>query len=74
MDKQRMRFLREILITHRNGEPTTAIEFTYDDRFVRKPRFFVVPYAEQAEARQLYLEWGGTRREGQGRGTTVSHP
>lgn len=74
MDKQRIRFLREILGTDRNGKPTTMIEFTFDDRFVRKPRFFRVPYDEQADARQLYLGWGGTRLEGQRRGATVSRP
>jgi hypothetical protein len=74
MDNQRIRFLREILITDRNGKSTTTIEFSYDDRFVRKPHFFGVPDDEEAQARQLYLEWGGTRLEGQRRGTTVSHP
>jgi hypothetical protein len=74
MDKQRVRFLREILITDRNGKSTTTIEFSYDDWFVRKPRFFDVPIDEEALARQLYLEWGGTRLDGQRRGTIVSHP
>lgn len=74
MDKQRVRFLREILTTDRGGKSTTTIEFTYDDRFVRKPRFFGVPDDEEVQARQLYLEWGGTRLEGQRCGTTVSRP
>jgi hypothetical protein len=74
MDNQRVRFLREILITDRNGKSTTTIEFSYDDRFVRKPRFFGVPYDEVVQARQLYLEWGGTRLEGQRRGTSVGRP
>jgi hypothetical protein len=74
MDKQRIRFLREILITDRNGKSTTTIEFSYDDRFVRKPRFFDIPIDEEAQARQLYLEWGGVRHEGQRLGTIVGHP
>ncbi len=74
MNAQRIRFLREILVTDRNGKSTNTMEFSYDDRFVRKPRFFGVPDDEEAQARQLYLEWGGTRLEGQRRGTTVSHP
>lgn len=74
MDKQRVRFLREISITDRDGKSTTTIEFSYDDRFVRKARFFGVPYDEVAQARQLYLEWGGKGLKGQGRGTTVGRP
>ncbi len=74
MDIQRIRFLREILVTDRNGKSTIEIEFSYDDRFVRKPRFFGVPDVEEAQARQLYTEWGGTRLEGQRRGVTASHP
>jgi hypothetical protein len=31
MDKQRVRFLREILVTDRNGRSATTIEFSYDD-------------------------------------------
>jgi hypothetical protein len=74
MDTVRIRFLREILMTHRNTKATAMTEFTFDDRCVRKPRFFVVPYDEQAQARRLYLKWGGTRREGQLRGTSASQP
>lgn len=74
MNKQRVRFLREVMVTDRSGKPTTTIEFSYDDRFARKPRFFGVPDDEEAQARQLYTEWGGTRREGQRSGTTVSRP
>jgi hypothetical protein len=53
MDKQRVRFLREILVTYRNSKSKTTIEFSYDDRFVRKPRFFGVPDDEEVQARQL---------------------
>lgn len=74
MDNQRIRFLREILIAGRGSTPTTTIEFSYDDWFVHKPRFFGVPDEEQANARRLYTEWGGIRLEGQESGTTVSHP
>ena len=74
MEKRRIRFLREIVVTDKNSKPTTTFEFSYDDRFVLKPRFFGVPNDEEGQARQLYLEWGGARREGQRRGTTVSHP
>jgi hypothetical protein len=74
MNAQRIRFLREILVTDRNGKSTNTMEFSYDDRFVRKPRFFGVPDDEEAQAHRLYLERGGTRLEGQRRGTTVSHP
>jgi hypothetical protein len=53
MDKQRIRFLREILVADRNSKPMTTIEFSYDDRFLRKPRFFGVPDDEEVQARQL---------------------
>lgn len=74
MNQQRVRFLREVLVADSNGKSTTTIEFSYEDRFALKPRFFGVPDDQEAQARQLYLEWGGTRREGQRHGTTVSRP
>lgn len=74
MNAQRIHFLRESLVIDSKGTKTSVVEFSYDDRFVHKPRFFGVPDDEQVQARQLYLEWGGTRLEGQRRGTTVSHP
>jgi hypothetical protein len=74
MNIQRIHFLREILVTDRKGIATVVIEFSYDDRFVRRPRFFCVPDGAEGQARQLYLEWGGSRPLGYRIGTTVSRP
>ena len=74
MDIKLVRFLREVLISDRQGNITSVIEFSYDDRFVRRQRFFGVPDLEEAQARQLYLAWGGSRPEGCRFGATVGRP
>lgn len=74
MDIKRVRYLREILVSDRQGNTTAVIEFSYDDRFVRRQRFFGVPDLEEAQARQLYIEWGGSRPEGYRIGSTVGRP
>ena len=74
MDIKRVSFLREILVSDRQGKTTSVIEFSYDDRFVRRQRFFGVPDLEEAQARQLYQEWGGSRAEGCRFGATVGRP
>ncbi len=74
MNTGRVQYLREILVTDKAGKTTATIEFSYDDRFAHHLRFFGVPDAEAEAARQLYLEWGGSRPEGYRIGSTVSRP
>jgi len=74
MDIKRIHFMRELLVTDGKGTTAVVLEFSYDDRFVRKPRFFGVPDDDQARARQLYLDWGGSRPQGDWVGATVSRP
>ena len=74
MDIQRVQFLREFLVTDRQGNTTSTVEFSYDEGSDRAPHFFSVPADEQAQASELYLDWGGNRPEGYRRGTTVRRP
>ena len=74
MDIKRIHFMRELLVRDGKGKTTVVLEFSYDDRFVRRPRFFGVPDDDQARARQLYVDWGGNRPDGYWHGTTVSRP
>lgn len=74
MNIQRVRFLRELSVTDKEGKSTSMMEFSYDNPRDREPRFFVVPDNEQGQARQVYLEWGGIRSTEERRGTTVRKP
>jgi len=74
MDIKRIHFMRELLVTDGKGKSMVVLEFSYDDRFAHKPRFFGVPDDDQARAHQLYLDWGGSRPPGDWVGTTVSRP
>ncbi len=74
MDTQRVRFLRELLVTDNIGNATTAMVFSYDSGVERDPHFFGVPEEDQAVARHLYQQWGGERPEGYRRGTTARKP
>ncbi len=71
MHIQRIRFLREVLVTDLKGKATSTMEFSYDSGAERAPHFFGVPDDDLLQARALYLAWGGSRREGYQIGTTV---
>ncbi len=74
MNIERVQYLREVLVAGKAGKTTSTIEFSYDDRFAYRRRFFGVPDGEVEQARRLYLEWGGSRPEGYRIGSTVSRP
>jgi hypothetical protein len=74
MNIDKVRYLREILVTDGRGKTTVIMEFSYDDRFAFKHRFFGVPDDQRLVAQQLYGEWGGSRLEGYRRGTTAGRP
>lgn len=74
MNVERVHYLREIIVRDRKGQATVTVEFSYDDRFAHKPRFFGVPDDQVEQARRLYLEWGGSRPEGYRIGTTAGRP
>jgi len=67
-------WLREVLVTDRNGEAAITMEFSCDSGAGRTPRFFPVPTADLAQMRALYKEWGGSRAEGYRIGTTAQGP
>ena len=74
MDIKRIHFMRERLVTDGKGKTTVVLEFSYDDRFAHRPRFFGVPDDDHARAHQLYQDWGGSRPPDYRIGTTVSRP
>ncbi len=74
MDVDKVHFFREVLVADDKGQTNVVIEFSYDDRFAYRHRFYGVPADQQVMARQLYQEWGGNRLKGYWRGTTVGRP
>lgn len=74
MHINRIQFLRDILVTDRNGKATSTMEFSYDSGNERAPHFFGVPDDDIPQARALYLAWGGNRPKGYQVGSTVRGP
>lgn len=74
MHIERIQFLREVLVTDREGKSASTMEFSYDSGNDRVPHFFGVPDDDVPQARELYLAWGGNRPEGYRTGTTVKGP
>ena len=70
----RIQFLREVLVTDRQGKAAGTMEFSYDSGVEQAPHFFGVPDDDLPQARALYLAWGGNRPEGSQIGTTVRGP
>lgn len=74
MNIQKVRFLREVLVTDAKGHDTITMEFSYDSDLERTPHFFEVPAQDVPKARSLYAAWGGRRTVGHRQGTTVNGP
>ena len=71
---EQITWLRERVVTNRQGEDTLAMEFSCDSGYGRTPQFFTVKVEDLREARLLYRAWGGDRPEGYRVGTTVKGP
>ncbi|MGB8646996.1 MAG: hypothetical protein WCF84_17295 [Anaerolineae bacterium] len=74
MDIQRVRFLRQYMVTNIKNEQVVMMEFSYDNGAEHAPRFFGVPDQDMTTACALYTNWGGSRPDGYRRGTTVRMP
>ena len=74
MDLKNVRHLREILVTDAQGEATSIMQYSSQNTSHFRPNFVEVPLDDQARARELYLVWGGQRREGMSIGMTVTIP
>lgn len=74
MNIQRIRYLREVLVADDKGKDTIGMEFSYDSGVGQAPHFLGVPDADLAQARALYAAWGGSRPEGDRKGTIVKGP
>jgi hypothetical protein len=74
VDLKNVRHLREILITDARGKATSMMQYSSQNVSHFRPNFVEVPLDDQARARELYLRWGGRRREGMRIGMTVIIP
>lgn len=74
MDLKNVRHLREILITDARGKAISMMQYSSQNTSHFRPNFVEVPLPYQAQARELYVRWGGRRREGMRMGMTVIIP
>jgi len=74
MNLRNVRHLREILITNVQGKTFGTMQYSSQNASHFRPNFVEVPLEDQARARELYLRWGGRRREGMQFGMTVIIP
>ena len=74
MNLRNVRHLREILITNMQGKASGTMQYSSQNASHFRPNFVEVPLEDQARARELYLRWGGRRREGMKFGMTVIIP
>ena len=74
VDLKNVRHLREILVTDARGKATGMMQYSSQNVSHFRPNFVEVPLDDQARARELYLRWGGRRREGMRIGMTVIIP
>ena len=74
MDLKNVRHLREVLVTNARGKATSIMQYSSQNTSHFRPNFVEVPLDDQARARELYLKWGGRRREGMKIGMTVTMP
>jgi hypothetical protein len=74
MDLKNVRHLREVLVTDAHGKTTITMQYSSQNATHFRPNFVEVPFDDQTRARELYLKWGGGRREGMKIGMTVIIP
>jgi hypothetical protein len=74
VDLKNVRHLREVLETDVRGKATSRMQYSSQNVSHFRPNFVEVPLDDQARARELYLRWGGHRREGMKFGMTVIIP
>ena len=74
MNLKNVHHLREVLTTDAHGKTTTTMQYSSQNASHFRPLFVDVPPEDQARARELYLKWGGKRREGTKIGITAIIP
>lgn len=74
MDLKNVRHLREVLQTNAQGKTVSTMQYSSQNTYHFRPNFVDVPMDDQARARELYLHWGGQRREGMRIGMPVIIP
>ncbi len=74
MDFKNVHHLREILVTDAQGKTTSTMQYSSQNASHFRPNFVEVPFNDQMRARELYVRWGGRRREGMRIGITATIP
>jgi hypothetical protein len=74
MDFKNVHHLREIVVTDAQGRKTTIMQYSSQNASHFRPNFVEVPYNDQTRARELYMKWGGKRREEMRIGMTAIIP
>jgi hypothetical protein len=74
MDLINVRHLREVLIADERGKLISTMQYSSQNTYHFRPSFVEVPAPDQAAAHELYIKWGGQRREGVMFGMTVTIP
>ena len=74
MDLKNVRHLREVLVTDAQGTRVGIMQYSSQNTYHFRPNFVEVPMNDQARARELYVRWGGQRREGMSFGMAITIP
>lgn len=74
MDFKNVHHLREILVTDAQGKTTSRMQYSSQNASHFRPNFVEVPFDDQTRARELYVKWGGSRREEMRIGMTATIP
>jgi hypothetical protein len=74
MDLKNVHHLREVLVTDARGKTTSTMQYSSQNASHFRPNFVEVPFNDQRRARELYVRWGGRRREGMRIGMTTIIP
>jgi hypothetical protein len=64
MDFKNVHHLREIVVTDALGKTASTMQYSSQNASHFRPNFVEVPFRDQTRARELYVKWGGSRRDG----------
>jgi hypothetical protein len=74
MDFRKVHHLREVLVQDWRGNAVSTMHFSYDNAEYLQPHFIEVGSGDQAKAREIYYELGGSRAAETAIGKTVTIP
>lgn len=74
MKMDNVHFIREMLVTDKNGRKVPTIQISYSKPFDVNPKFRDVAKREQKQAREIYKQMGGGRLKNWWVGLTIIIP